>query len=643
MAGKSKNKKKPVIHNPRPLKSNFQKEAFHIPAWAIYAVLVITALVYIRALFNGFASLDDDIYVFENPYIKYLSFDTVKSVFTSFYFGIYHPLTTLSYMLEYHFFGLNPFPFHLFNIILHLINVYLVYILTGKLSGQRFTSVFVAAMFALHPMHVESVAWVSERKDVLYSLFYLLSLISYLRYIDSGYNKKHYVFTLLLFIASLLSKPSAITLFMLLLAVDIYRGRKISIGIFIEKLPFFALSVLLAAVTYLQPKADDGTALLYAYTFVERIFLFTYSLAFYIVKLVVPFHLSAIHYHPETGGVAFPWYYYASLPFLMLLAWLVVRKTRLRRDKLFGITFFLVAISIMLPVLPIGLAITSERYTYIAYIGLFFVAGQGIVAIKNTMVRKAALILCALILAAFSYLSWDRIKVWESGITLFTDVIKKYPEHPDGYIKRAIIKKNQENYQSSLEDCNKALAINPNFTPGLSARGSTYIEMKNYEAALTDLDLAVKLGSSEADTYNNRGFAFQNVNDTVAAMRDYNKALKINPMKQVVYNNRSTLKAIMGNFPGALEDINKAISLNPDDSKAYCNRGNIKYFLNDFSGAVNDYSIAVKLKPKDNQVLFNCGMARLNLNDTSGACEDWQKSLNLGNQAAGNMINQYCK
>ncbi len=618
-----------------------QKKSLQFPPWTIYAIIVLTAIAYAGSLFNGFASLDDTDYIVKNPYIKEFNFNSVKDIFSTFYVGNYHPLTTLTFFFEKHIYGQNPFPFHLFNLILHLINTFLVYKLIEKLSGQRFSALLVSALFALHPMHVESVAWISERKDVLYTVFYLGALLLYSKYLEADQKKKFYWISLFLFILSLLSKSAAVTLPVIMIAIDIYKRRKINAKIVIEKIPF-VLPALLFGVLALFSQQGAMKDISY-YSIVDRIFMFTYTIVFYVVKVIAPFKLSAMHYYPDVKSAFLPWYYYASLPLLLLLIWLTIRKTKLLREKIFGVSFFLVVISIMLQIISVGNAITAERYSYVSYIGLFFIAGQWISGIQKESVKKNAVFLSIVFVMIMSFLTWERTKVWKDGNTLFTDIIKKYPENYLPYWMRGNYKNEQKDYQGALQDYNKTLQLYPLFDQCLTNRGHVLIEFKDYQAALQDLNLSIKLNDTVAEAFNNRGMAFDGLRDTAAALKDYNKAIALNPELQKAYNNRGVLKATIGNLNGALNDVNKAISLEPNDGEAFSNRANIRAMMKDYHGAIDDYSTALKFNPRDNVVLFNRGLTRLNVSDTTGACEDWHKSFELGNPTAGQVIKEICK
>jgi len=644
MADKPEKKKQPATRKKKTSgSSTLQNKSFVIPSWAIYAVIAFAGLIYVRALFNGFVNLDDDAYLFDNPFIRNFSLQGISAIFSNFYEANYHPLTTLTYLFEYRIFGLNPLPYHALNVLLHLVNIMLVYKLTEKLSGNKLTALLVSILFAVHPMHVESVAWVSERKDVLYTMFYLSSLLIYNKYLTTGFKAGNYWICLLLFVLSLLSKSAAITLPVLLIAIDLFKKRKLNTKMFLEKIPFLALSVLFGILALLsQQQAFKSVAV--SYSFIERIFLFTYTISFYLIKLVAPFSLSVMHYYPNTGGGALPWYYYASLPFLLIMVWLVVRRSNFRREKLFGIFFFLIVISIMLQIVSVGDTITAERYTYVSYIGLFFIAGSWIPKIKTDSLKKAALVVCGIFLIMCSYMTWERISVWKDGKVLFTDVVKKYPENYPAYWMRGNIYYKYNDYQKALQDYNKSIQLFPDFAPSLAARAKVLLKgFNDPKAALPDLNRSIQLDSTVAETYSDRGMAYAQIGDTAAGLRDFNKAIKLNPELSKAYINRSALKANMGNTQGALEDINKAINLNPDDGEAYRNRAAIKNMLKDFSGSINDCNTAIIINPEDKLAFFNRGQSRFNLNDTANACADWHKALELGFTPAEAIINQICK
>ncbi len=614
-----------------------------IPKWAPAAVLAFTALIYFRALNNGFASLDDDKYILQNPYIRDLSVRGVKAVFAAFYNGNYHPLTTLAYLFEYSCFKANPLPYHLLNVLLHLANTWLVFKLVEKLSGKSLAALAASLLFAVHPMHVESVAWVSELKDVLYALFYLLSLLFYLRYLDLGYRGKHYLGALLLFFVSLLSKSAAVTLPALLLAADIYRGRKLSARMLLEKIPFFIPALVFGILAIMSQRA--GGALSYIslhYSLLERIFISAYAVAFYVVKLAVPSGLSVMHYYPAAQGGALPWQYYASLPFLAVIAGLLLRPGSFRRETAFGAAFFLITVSVMLQIVPVGIAVTAERYTYIPYIGLFYIAGLRLAEINKKHVKNAALALFSVLIIMFSYQTWRRIGVWKDGEVLFTDVIAKYPQNHHGYWIRGNVKYGKGDMAGALRDYDKALECDPSFATAYVNRGCIYNILNEYGPALRDLDRAINMDTTIAEAYNNRGWARYNLGGKAAAVQDYDKAILLDPGYAEAYNNRGWAYFEAGERAPAMRDFDSAIRLNPVFAKAYYNRGALMVNTGDLTGAVENFDRLLKLYPADGIAYFNRGVALLGLKDAAGACKDWKKALESGYKAALPAFGKYC-
>lgn len=643
-----KNKQKGNIHikqfKPNQVKAAGRKETIpNIPGWAIAAVLTVTALIYIRALTNGFTiNWDDGLYITGNPFIRDHSFNGIKTIFTSFYGANYFPLTTLTWWLEYTLFGLNPFPYHLLNVLLHLLNSWLVYKFIEQLSGKKITALVVCLLFALHPMHVESVAWISERKDVLYTTFFLLSLLAYLNFLNSGYRKKYFIGVILYFIASLLSKSAAVTLPIILIAIDIYRGRKIKAGSLLEKVPLLLLSVLFGVLAIFSQKSSNALTQV-PFGFIDKIFFVVpHNILYYIIKLVVPFNLSAMHYYTVYQGGKFPLEYYVSLPILLGISWIIYKGVSFKKEKIFGICFFLIVLSVMLQIISVGGAFAAERYTYVASIGIFYIAGQWISAIWNRNFRNTVITVFSVYLIFISFQTWDRLGYWKNTRTLFDDVIKKYPGNYHGYLIRGICKENENDLSGALQDYYKVLERNPDSMVFYRARGFVRYSENDFKGSLEDFNQVIRLDSTICEVYNNRGMAYEGLGNMKSAMDDYSKAIMLNSEFGNAFKNRGVIKAKSGNLDEGLQDINKSIKINPKFSKAYSDRGIIKAIQKDYKGSVEDFSTAIKLKPDDEVAYYNRGNSFLYLKDTIRACIDWKKSSEMGYVNATWAMKKYC-
>ncbi|MCX5784031.1 MAG: hypothetical protein NTW04_06320, partial [Elusimicrobia bacterium] len=266
----------------------------------------VTFAAFYPSLSGKFLNWDDPMYVTDNSLIKDFSWDGTKKIFTKFVVGNYHPFTMLSLRLDHKLFGLNPFPFRLENVVFHIFNSLLVLAFLRALKLGYFPSVLAAFLFALHPMHVESVGWISERKDVLYSFFYLGGLLAYINV--GGQKFSHAAFAL--FIASILSKPMAVTFPVVMLLIDYYQERKIDAKNIISKLPFFALSGLFSYLAVVSQA--DAAKVNYSPDLAESVMVASRNIFFYIYKLTVPFNLSAFYPHPLRINGFLPLEYYIA-------------------------------------------------------------------------------------------------------------------------------------------------------------------------------------------------------------------------------------------------------------------------------------------------------------------------------------------
>ena len=506
---------------------------------ALILILIVTALVYVRTLRNGFLTWDDDLHVTNNPDIQSLSLHNISSFFTSSYVNmLYHPLVRLSFALEYHFFGLNPAAYHATNLLFHLANVALVFFLVLSLSQRRETAIIAACLFGLHPMHVESVAWITERKDVVYAFFYLSALIFYLRFIRQG-NAKNYWTTFLCFILSLFSKPTALTLPLLLILLDAYNRRTVTVRTVLEKLPFFILSLVFGLFTVHAHAVDRN------FDFLDRIFLASYALCYYIIHLFLPVNLSALHLMPiKTDGMLPVLYYLAPLP-LVFLAFIGTRKGTLQREYCFGLLFFAVTLVPNINMIPVGMAVVSERYTYLAYIGLCYILAQTYCFMLNRykgslLPWKKVMIAGAVLVALFfGYLSYQRLGLWNNTLLLFEDAATKAGTPVEANFIRTLAYEFEGNEKSS---------------------------MKLYTESIAWFDKGIALSPQYFKLYFNRGDSFHYLHKDTAAFRDYEKTIELGPLFGPAYFNRAVIELSWNKRQEACEDLWNAYKLGEHDA-----------------------------------------------------------------------------
>lgn len=582
--------------------------------WMVPLILVITFLAFIPVLNAGFVSWDDGEYVLENTFMKN---SDLKSLLATPMQGNFHPLTMFSLFVNYLISGTNAWSYHLFNLIFHLVNCFLVFKLAISLSkGNTIIAFTTAILFAIHPVHVESVAWVSERKDVLYTLFFLLGLIAYTSYVDTN-SRKQYLLAIGFFIFSLLSKPSAVVFPLAILCIDLLRKRVLNGKMFIEKLPFFALALGMGIVTFLAQRQAGSFGKIHIDTLNKILYGF-YGIMMYIVKMIVPAGLSVFYPFPALN-TKLPVEYYIAPIFFILLAMVFFYSLKKNRVIAFGILFYLVNLLLVLQFLPVGSAVIAQRYTYVPYIGLFFIAGWIIDRYAKGNTSKALWVIFPLTLL-FSILTWKQATTWYSSATLWDQAIKTQPS-AKAYAIRAMLLRKEKNYDLALEyfdraihldtrdyelysnrgnvyfdlkkpelainDYRQALSMKPNFPEALDNMGAEFAILGRYDSSLIYITKAINIKPDFKPAYSNRALTYMKLNRYPEAIRDWEKFLQFEPDAADVYNTIGSCYQAMGKYAESLTPINKAISMNPDPvfylSRSYSYNG-----LKDLESAKKD-------------------------------------------------------
>ncbi len=428
----------------------------------IFTILAVTFISYYPSLNNGFVNFDDDRYVYRNPMIRDLSWNGVGRIFTSVnYTVLYTPLVFLTYTFEYHFFKLRPFIYHLTNLVLHLLNCLLVFWFIFILGRKASVAFMVAILFGVHPLRVESVAWITERKDVLYALFFLGALICHIYYLrnrSSGY----YYGVIVLFVLALLSKPAALVLPFILLLCDYFTNGRINKKDLSEKIPLFSIAavfLILGMFTAAEYVREDP-----GFNFLDYIFVASYGLVFYLYKIVVPLNLSCLYPYPLKSGNLLPVAFLVSPLLIIILALVTAFSVRYTRKALFGGLFFLITIFSALQFFPTGRTIVADRYTYIPAIGIFFAVAELIVWLYRRKTRYIKVIVSAAFIVAvgaLSILTWNRCKVWKSNLTLWGDAVSCCPDGyiPLAYVNRAVSYTDIGENGKAVSDFDRALII----------------------------------------------------------------------------------------------------------------------------------------------------------------------------------------
>jgi Tfp pilus assembly protein PilF len=561
--------------------------------------------VYLTALQNQFVEWDDSLYIFRNPFIR--SFDLVflRRVFFDFTAGNWHPLTWISHALDYAFWGLDPLGHHLTNNILHAVATFLVVVLlaglmeqyrdmTAKngqsafLNGQGIliTAGISGLLFGLHPVHVESVAWVSERKDLLCSVFFLLSIIMYAKSVRSAdfattraslisrVLNRRYLLSFGFFILALLSKPMAVTLPAILLILDWYPFGKIrslkTLGTaFAEKLPFIALSALLSLLTI---QAQSSSSALGVIPLSMQLTVAAKSFVAYLWKMMVPLHLSPFYPYPYPDEVSLlsPEY---LLP-IGLATWITIACVSLAKKQKLWLSVWSYYVVTLLPVtgiIQVGSQSMADRYTYLPSLGPFLLMGlaaasamRSLQAVKKH--RHSFILFCtAVVIFVFvliAYLTIHQIGIWKNSITLWSHVIQEEPERvPLAYNNRGLAFEEQGLLDKAAADFYTAITLDPFFYKAYENLGMLYGKAGLYDKSIEFLSRAISMNPKSAVSYSNRGLSYFHSGQYERALRDFTKAIELDQRSAFIYMNRANLYRTMGNKEHAISDFLKACAL----------------------------------------------------------------------------------
>lgn len=524
----------------------------------IYLLFLISLFAFSPILFNGFTFYSDDNYVLKNPLIKSFSVDNISLIFTSFFDGHYHPLTLLSFSFNYLISGESPFGYQLTNLLLNAINSVLVYIFILKLFKNKKNAFIIALIFALHPLHVESVARISERKDTLFSLFFLISCIYYLYFIETK-NIKKYGLSILFFVLALLSKGQAVTLPLTLIIISFFiLGYKSGLRQLKYIFPLFVLSGIFG---FLNLKAQQYTGYFLDSTYIpigNNIISAGYVLTHYIFRLFLPLQLSPHYPYPFNIYSAAPKIYYLySLIFPLLFG--LGYYYRKNKIVLFGVIFYFINIFLMIRFLPVSENVMPDRYNYIPLIGFSIIL---IYLLENLL--KSKLMLGVYIVASLLFIkTFTQCFVWKNGVKVWTSAYKYYPNDSE---------------------------INQNL-------GSHYYSNGNLEKAMQFTKRAIELDSNNILAYIDRSNYSNTQLDFKNALNDLLTIVSKDVKSSKDLSNQSTVYLQLGEFNKAIEKNVLAINKNPFDAKLYFNKASILFLQNNYKNGLKTIDKCLSLRP----------------------------------------------
>ncbi len=589
-------------------------------------VLAATLVLFLPVRHFGFLNYDDTRYILENPLIT--APGNIFRYFTTFFDGHYHPLTLLSFALDYRLGGGEPKLFHLTSLILHLLNAVLVYIFIRQLKGSPVLAFAVTALFALSPMAIESVAWISERKNLLYTLFFLAALIFYLRYAREK-RGADYVISLLMLVLSLLGKAQGVPFVLVISALDIYLGRKwISRPVILEKLPFYAVVLVFGVIAVLAQQSFWSESPESAQSLTTRLIAGSWALVLYLIRPFAPFGISPLHPYPSftihQAGPAFA--LLLALPALVFIIYLARRK---KWNEIFlGLIFFVVNIILLLKFLPFpaGDYFMADRYAYLPSVGLYFAAGAWFIA-GSRNIRIAGAILLIVMLIHSGWAVSRRLPVWENSVSLWTEVLRLHPGSVQALNDRANALSRSGQLRLAITDYSEAIRLDPANAFSYNNRGSAIARTGDYETAIRDFDRAIDLKPDYADALLNRANALFFTGRPGLALADAGEAVRLKPEFTLAWHTRALIYDKLGSYDDALADLDKALEINPQFAEAYATRASLNNKTGRFEQAVSDASRAIHAGLTRPELYFERAVAHYNLKDFQSALKDLDQAV----------------
>lgn len=642
---------------------------------SIFIILVLLFISILAAYFPIFnnhflKSWDDNRYIIDNSFIQVLSFSSVGEMFSMYFDGHYHPLTLLSLAIDFQIDGLNPAVFHTTNLVIHIVNTFLVFWFVHLLFEKKkiIIAIVAAFLFGLSVMGVESVVWASERKNLLFSFFFFAALLSYLQYLRIG-NYKFFIISIIFFLFSLLSKAMAIPLVASLIAIDYFYGRKIfDKRVIIEKIPFLILAVVFAVVAIYAQKSTWGEDLgQVEYSYFHRFLFAGTAFVQYLFRLIIPYKLSGFYPYPSEISGVFLWIVFASFVCIAALFWLFFYYSRRDRIIAFSLLFYSVNIFLLLKIFefPAGDYIMADRYSYIASVGIYILVAylfQRLLEKKFLLIKVAPVILVGYLILVGLHTN-KRVIVFKDDLHFYTDIISKYPSVEVAYTNRGVIRQKKHNFRGALSDFNNAIRLNPKGFKNFANRAAVYSQLDNYpkakadyqkahlfkpdnlmilsnlgfsklqtgdyQGAIQDLSIVIEKQANNTDAINNRGTARFSTGNFEGAILDYELAIRIDSNFQNAWFNKALANLNLNRLNEAILDFSICIKINPDHAESYSNRAIAYSRQYNFEEALFDYNKAIQLKPSFFDVWLNRGVDLLHIGKKSEAISDFNQAIQI--------------
>ena len=592
-------------------------------------LIISTVAVYGQVIGHQFINLDDDRYIYENPMVTTgLTAKGVAWAFTTFHASNWHPLTWLSHMLDVQMFGLSPGPHLAVNVFFHLLNTLLVLIVLLRMTNRLWRSALVAALFALHPMHVESVAWAAERKDVLSAFFALLSLLAYIRYTQSATtNWKRFLPVTLLLALSLLAKPMFVTWPFVLLLLDYWPLHRLKwrpddglpqlgkrlVPLAREKIAFFLLAAASIVITYVAQSRGGAVRAFTDAPISLRLLNALVSYSRYLVTLVWPAKLG-VYYPFSPDGIPI-WLAAASVVLTTVVTLGAIRSMQSRGYLITGWAWFLGTLVPVIGLVQVGGQAMADRYSYIPSIGLFVAAVWGAADfLARRRVQPGAAAIAIVWLAILGSLTWVQVGFWLDSITLYRHTLLVAPDNNVVvHFNLGHVLGKQGNLNEALTHFSETLRLKPDFFDALINAGVTLNDLRRFAEATDYLTRAVAIEPRSSKAHAQLAIALAQNGRTDEALAHFYEAFELAPNDPDVRTNLGLMLARQGKLAEAEEQLNGALQQNPNSPEAHNNLGWVLLLQGHPEKSIQEFSTALRLKPEFKLAQENLNRAQAQL------------------------------
>jgi tetratricopeptide (TPR) repeat protein len=599
----------------------------------VYIVLtVVTFAVFWQVNQFDFVNFDDNIYVTENSHVQSgITSDGFHWAFSTRYFKLWHPLVWLSFMLDYQLIGLNAGGYHITNLLLHIMSTLLLFWLFYRMTGAIWKSAFVAAFFALHPLHVESVAWIAERKDVLSAFFWMLTLCLYVYYTEKPVIKR-YLLVLLGFVCALMSKPMVVTLPVIMILLDYWPLKRFQLKetgnnlkevtpgkgplwLFWEKIPFFILSAVIVIITLYGPSEPHRKY----FSLGSRLANAPVSFVTYLEKTFWPHDLAA--FYPFSFQLP-SWQVLGAVLLIIVISAAVIVSVKRLPYLFVGWLWYAITLLPVIGIIQIWLYAIADRYHYLPSIGIAVMLAWGIPHLfpREDIRTKILFPMGVVFIAILSFITWHQCGYWKNAITLFSHALQVTRDNYVAQSNLASALLGKGKIKEAIDHFNKAISITANYAGDYQGRGGAYDKLNQHKRAIEDYSKAIRLQPELFLAYYSRGISYNELGHYQLAIEDFNKAILLKPDYADAFNNRGSNYFKLGLYQRAFEDFNKAILLKPDYADAYNNRGSAYFKLGHYKLAIEDINKAICLKPDYADAYNNLAIFYLNQDNKELGC-----------------------